>query len=103
MDDDLFGYDFDEDRAELDDELDVDSYDDSDDEFDDMTLVDRWREKRREQRTRQARAQEEAEEARVDRILERSHHEGYEALSIEERALLSRVSARYRLRLRNEA
>ncbi len=107
VDDDLFGYDFDEDHAELDDEFDDDSYDnfydDTDDEFDDMTLVDRWREKRREQRIRQARAQEEAEEARVDRILDRLHHEGYEALSIEERALLSRVSARYRLRLRNEA
>ena len=103
VDDDLLGYDFDEEYADLDDELDDDSYDDTDDEFDDITLVDRRREKRREQRIRQARAQEEAEEARVDRILERLHHEGFEAISIEERALLSRVSARYRLRLRNEA
>jgi hypothetical protein len=58
----------------------------------------RWLEKRREEKERQLRQQEMAEESRVDEILARLPGVGMQGLSAEERALLERVSARYRNR-----
>ncbi len=59
----------------------------------------RWRERRRELRLRRQQALEAEEERSVDQILERLHQHGMGALSPEDRALLDRVSARYRNRL----
>jgi stage IV sporulation protein FB len=64
----------------------------------DKGLLGRWLEKRREEKDRLLRAQEEQEEDRVDEILIRIHGVGMNGLSPEERALLQRVSARYRNR-----
>ena len=58
----------------------------------------RWMESVREKRERQRRSIEAAEDKQVDSILERLHQHGMESLSIEERSLLRRVSARYRSR-----
>lgn len=59
----------------------------------------RWRDRRRELRLRRQQALEAEEERRVDEILERLHKHGMQALSPADRALLDRVSARYRSRL----
>jgi hypothetical protein len=61
--------------------------------------LERWMERRRELRLRRQQALEEEEERCVDDILERLHKHGMQALSPEDRALLDRVSARYRSRL----
>jgi Zn-dependent protease len=61
-------------------------------------VVQRWLERRREEKRRRAREVEEEEERRVDEILARVKDVGLEALSPEERALLHRVSERYRNR-----
>ena len=58
----------------------------------------RWLESRREMRRRKLRWQEQDEERQVDDILQRLHERGMNALSAKERALLHRVSARYRNR-----
>ena len=59
----------------------------------------RWLERRRELRLRRQQAMEAEEERCVDEILERLHEHGMQALSPDDRALLDRVSARYRSRL----
>lgn len=59
----------------------------------------RWLKQRREQKQRRIRQIEEDEERRVDEVLARVKDVGLDALSSEERALLQRVSARYRDRL----
>ncbi len=61
--------------------------------------LERWMERRRELKLRRQQALEAEEERSVDEILERLHQQGMEALSPEDRALLDRVSARYRSRL----
>ncbi|REK17218.1 MAG: hypothetical protein DWQ37_07050 [Planctomycetota bacterium] len=58
--------------------------------------VRRWIEQRREQRRRKRRSMEREEERQVDAILVRLHEKGMEGLSAKERAVLQRVSARYR-------
>lgn len=58
-----------------------------------------WLERRREQGQRRQRALEEEEDQRMDEILARLHVRGLKHLSHEERALLKRVSARFRSRL----
>jgi stage IV sporulation protein FB len=58
----------------------------------------RWIESRRELRRRRRQSQEQDEERQVDAILMRLHEAGMEGLSAKERALLNRVSARYRSR-----
>lgn len=58
----------------------------------------RWLQQRREQKQRRIRQIEEEEERRVDEVLARVKDVGLDALSPEERALLQRVSARYRNR-----
>ena len=59
----------------------------------------RWIQQRREARLRRQRQLEEEEDRRVDDILSRLRHTGMEGLTEEERALLERVSHRYRNRL----
>jgi stage IV sporulation protein FB len=58
----------------------------------------RWLRERREEKKRRIRQIEEDEERRVDEILARVKDAGLESLSAEERALLQRVSQRYRNR-----
>lgn len=62
-------------------------------------LLQRWLERRRALRLRRRQAMEEEEERCVDEILEKLHQQGMQALSPRDRALLDRVSARYRSRL----
>jgi stage IV sporulation protein FB len=57
-----------------------------------------WLQNRREMRRRKRLWQEQEEERQVDSILLRLHEVGLEGLSAKERALLNRVSARYRNR-----
>lgn len=64
-------------------------------------LVAGWLAKRREEKERRKRELEVLEERRVDGILARLHSSGMEGLTPEERALLDRVSARYRSRPRS--
>ncbi|HEV3416543.1 MAG TPA: hypothetical protein VG056_07015, partial [Pirellulales bacterium] len=64
-------------------------------------LIQSWLEKRRDQKRRRAREIEEEEERRVDEILARVKDAGMGGLSPEERALLERVSQRYRNRQGN--
>jgi Zn-dependent protease len=60
--------------------------------------VQRWLDERREARAERQRQIEADEERRVDDILARLHEAGLDHLSAEDRALLDRVSARYRNR-----
>lgn len=60
--------------------------------------VRRWLEQRRELRRRRRETLEQEEERQVDEILVRLHQAGMDGLSAKERALLHRVSARYRNR-----
>lgn len=59
----------------------------------------RWRERRQELQHSHELQQEAEEERSLDEILERLHRHGRESLSPEDRALLERISARYRSRL----
>jgi hypothetical protein len=61
----------------------------------------RWLDARREARRRRQRMVEQDEERQVDEILARLHETGMQGLSASERALLHRVSARYRGRTRS--
>jgi Zn-dependent protease len=63
--------------------------------------VRRWLQNRSELRRRRREAREHEEERKVDEILIRLHETGMESLSAKERALLNRVSARYRNRQSN--
>jgi Zn-dependent protease len=58
----------------------------------------RWLQRRQERRLSRQRQLEEEEERRVDEILAKLYQDGMQALSAEDRALLERVSARYRSR-----
>ena len=60
--------------------------------------VARWMEHRRELQRRQRQETEAEEDRRVDEILSRLHETGMSGLSAQDRALLQRVSARYRSR-----
>jgi Zn-dependent protease len=64
-------------------------------------LLQRWLSNRRELRRRRRESQELEEERLVDEVLMRLHQRGMQGLSAQERALLERVSARYRNRQRN--
>jgi Zn-dependent protease len=64
-------------------------------------FLERWLEKRRLAQETKRRQREAAEEARLDTILARLHATGLGHLSAEDRALLRRVSARYRNRLKH--
>jgi hypothetical protein len=60
----------------------------------------RWLDARREERLRRQRQAEELEDLRVDDVLSRLQQFGMQGLSYEDRALLHRVSLRYRNRPR---
>jgi Zn-dependent protease len=62
--------------------------------------VKRWLEARRQARLQRKQEIEEEEERRVDEVLARLHESGRDGLTAEDRALLDRVSARYRNRQR---
>ena len=64
-------------------------------------FVRRWFRERRELKERRLRDLEQEEERRVDSVLVRVKELGIDAISPEERALLQRVSARYRSRLQS--
>jgi len=59
----------------------------------------RWMKQRRQARLLRQRQLEQEEERRVDEILSRLHEQGMQSLSAEDRAILDRVSARYRSRM----
>jgi hypothetical protein len=63
-------------------------------------VLERWLEKRRLAKDAKRHQREIAEEARLDAILARLHEAGMDRLPAEDRALLRRVSARYRNRLK---
>lgn len=65
----------------------------------DPGMIQRWLERRRAARLRRKQLEEEEEEWRADDILARLHQSGMRALSAEDRAILQRVSRRYRDRL----
>jgi Zn-dependent protease len=66
-----------------------------------LDVIARWREQRQEAKVRRQSELEADEERRVDEILARLHAGGLESLSPEDRAVLERVSARYRSRQRS--
>ena len=66
----------------------------------DLSPFRRWIEARREARAQRQLEIEEAEEHRMDELLARLQEHGLGSLSPEDRALMDRVSARYRNRLR---
>ena len=72
--------------------------DDSDDEDDDIpgNVLDRWKSRRESERDIRERELEQREHDELDRVLEKLHTLGREALSIAELHLLNRVSARLR-------
>ena len=61
-------------------------------------LIQTWLHERRQKRLRRQREVEENDDRRLDEVLARMHELGRDALSEEDRALLVRVSARYRNR-----
>lgn len=64
----------------------------------DPGIIQRWLERRRAARLRRKQLEEEEEEWRADDILARLHESGMRSLSAEDRAILQRVSMRYRNR-----
>lgn len=92
---------FDQYELEREDELSrLDNHLLDDDWFDDdpghMVLVEQHYDQLRERYERQRKAREDYEDARVDDILARLHHDGYDHLSPEDQAFLRRASQRYR-------
>ena len=63
-------------------------------------LLRQWLDSRREARFVRQQRNEEEDERRVDEVLARLHEVGRDGLSVDDRALLDRVSARYRNRQR---
>lgn len=90
--DELFGYDFSQGYTSL---------EQSDDVVEDEPAnpLAQWLRRRSEERQRRQREREAEEERRVDEILARLHQFGMQSLSAADRALLKRVSQRYRNRL----
>ena len=90
-DDDPLGYDFSQGYTSLERERDAGGRAE-------LGPVGRWLEERREARQQRQRQLEDDEERRVDDILARLHLLGLDGLSLEDRQILDRVSARYRNR-----
>jgi Zn-dependent protease len=63
-------------------------------------LIQQWLAERRQKRLLRQREVEESDDRRLDEVLARMHELGSDALSEEDRALLVRISARYRSRQR---
>lgn len=92
IEDELFGYDFSQGYTSL--ERSTDSLDEEN-----PSPISQWLEQRRLARQQREHEQEVDEERRVDEILARLHDVGMDGLNEEERAILERVSARYRNRM----
>ena len=90
-DDRLFDYDFSAGYTSL--ERSVEAVDEAD-----PNPFNLWLEERKAARQRRQREREQDDERRVDEILARLHAEGMQSLSADDKALLQRVSARYRNR-----
>ena len=93
------GYDYsDSDADQQRNDLDDDDSDDEDDEDDELpgNVLDRWKSRRESERDIRERELEQREHDELDRVLEKLHTLGREALSIAELHLLNRVSARLR-------
>jgi Zn-dependent protease len=98
LSDDLFGYDFSQGYTSL-------NRPDEPHEPHEQTptapgLFAQWRQRRRSERLQRQQARDAEDDRRMDEILARLHETGMESLSPEDRALLNRVSARYRSRER---
>ena len=96
----VFGYDFSQGYTSLERSLDEDDdiEPESDPSVPQMGILGRWIEKRKESQRQREIDQEVEDEKRVDEILARLHEQGMRSLSKEDRALLNRVSERYRSR-----
>jgi Zn-dependent protease len=92
IDDELFSYDFSQGYTSLERNFERPRREDG------PGTLRRWIAHRQETRLRKQRMLEEEEEHRVDEILARLHETGMSGLSTKDRALLDRVSARYRNR-----
>jgi stage IV sporulation protein FB len=92
LEDELFNYDFSQGYTSLERHFDRPSRDNG------PSTLRRWLAQRQEARQRKQKMIEEEEERRVDEILVRLHEGGMTGLSSKDRALLDRVSARYRNR-----
>ena len=68
-------------------------------QIDEPSAIASWIQKRREQQEERQREIEADEDGRVDEILEQVHRDGYDSLSADDHALLTRVSKRYQKRL----
>ncbi len=95
-DDTFMGYDFSEGYTSLDREDDLLKDEDSDDPG--SGILERWKARREEERVIRESEDRELEEVQLDRILEKLHIHGREALTAREVNILNRVSARLRQR-----
>ena len=95
-DDTVFGYDFSQGYTSLERSLEDDG--EERESTSQPGLIARWLEQRREAKRIREREQEADDERRVDEVLERLHLHGMRSLSQNDKALLDRVSKRYRSR-----
>lgn len=77
--------------------------DDGEVELEDEESLSRWLKERQLERVEQARENEANEEKLADQILEKVHRSGIDSLTTEEKAVLQRVSVRFRNRQREQA
>ena len=92
-----FGYDFSQGYTSLERGLEVEAHSEEP-ANPPMGLLQSWLERRRAARRKREKDQEIEDEKRVDDVLQRLHEKGMRSLSKEDRALLDRVSERYRSR-----
>lgn len=92
------GADFADESSEDDDEFPDFDEDDDHESFDPSSsgIMNRWRSRRDEERSRREAEQMLEDEMQLDRVLEKLHSQGREALSPREISLLNRISARLR-------
>ena len=77
--------------------------DDGEVELEDEESLSRWLKERQLERVEQARENEANEEKLADDILKKVHRSGIDSLTTEEKAVLQRVSVRFRNRQREQA
>jgi len=95
----VFGYDFSQGYTSLERSLEEHEGTDQPVPAPRQNLFARWMEQRREAKRERERKQEADDERRVDEVLGRLHQHGMRSLSQDDRALLDRVSKRYRSRM----
>lgn len=94
----VFGYDFSQGYTSLERSLEDDTESRIDTEPPPLGMISRWLENRRQAQQQRQQDQEFEDEKHVDEILDRLHKHGMRSLSPEDKALLNRVSKRYRSR-----